>query len=148
MKDDLGLNYTDRHSASEEQFNRALTCYLASETNTMAILDELLANDPDMPMAAIFKGCLMKLAADPRLDKAIQRTFQNVSRQKDLNDREVMHCEALGLWSTNQMDKASNTYDQLIQNYPKDMLALRVAHYLHLLSLIHISAPTRPERIG
>ena len=131
MKDDLGLIYTARHSASEEQFNRALTCYLASETNTMAILDELLANDPDMPMATIFKACLMKLAADPRLDKAIQRTFQNVSRQKDLNDREVMHCEALGFWSTNQMDKASNTYDQLIQNYPKDMLALRVAHYLH-----------------
>ena len=87
MKDDLGLNYTARHSASEEQFNRALTCYLASETNTMAILDELLANDPDMPMATIFKGCLMKLAADPRLDKAIQRTFQNVSDKRSKSEK-------------------------------------------------------------
>ncbi len=131
MTEVRGLEFTCSRPDSVERFNQALTHYLASSATTMAELDELLSKDPDMPMAVMFRACLLKLAADPRLNATITQIVEKLKERKDLNEREVLHREALSLWAGNQMNKAAEVYDTLIRLYPKDMLALRIAHYLH-----------------
>ena len=131
MQDDLGLYYTAADADCPAIFNQALTYYLASDARTMTCLDELLSKDPEMPMAIMFRAYLLKLAADPRLKASIDQCVEDLSETKKLNKREKLHREALILWRDNQLEKAAQSFDSIIRTYPKDMLAIRVAHYLH-----------------
>jgi tetratricopeptide (TPR) repeat protein len=48
-----------------------------------------------------------------------------------MNVREKMHQSALTSWVGNQYKEAAETLEQLLTHYPRDILALRLAHYLH-----------------
>ena len=131
MHDELGLEYTNENEHSATLFNQALNSYLASDATTMTRLEELLSSDPEMPMAIMFKAYLLKLAADPRFKSTINECVDTLIKRTDLNAREQLHRQALALWKDNQFDKAVKVFDELIKLYPRDMLAIRIAHYLH-----------------
>ena len=131
MRDELGLDYTSSHGDSTVIFNQALTRYLASDATSMAHLEELLSQDPEMPMAMMFRAYLLKLAADPRFKVTVDQCVDALAKRTGLNAREKLHREALELWRDNQLEQAVQAFDNLICLYPKDMLAIRVAHYLH-----------------
>ncbi|SVC60228.1 uncharacterized protein METZ01_LOCUS313082, partial [marine metagenome] len=131
MKDELGLEYTSSHAESAVLFNQALTRYLASDATTMSQLEDVLFADPEMPMAMMFRAYLLKLAADPRFKVRIDQCLDTLVQRTDLNEREILHREALTLWRDNQLEEAAHAFDNIICQYPRDMLAIRVAHYLH-----------------
>ncbi|MBT5684223.1 MAG: tetratricopeptide repeat protein [Gammaproteobacteria bacterium] len=131
MHDELGLDYTTDNPTSLQLFTEALENYLASSAQVMPCLERLFEQDPTMPMALLFRAYLLKLAADPRFRAAIQQCFDSVSARPDLNDREQRYLKALSLWQADQMAEAAAVFDDIVLNYPKDMLALRMAHYLH-----------------
>ena len=131
MQDELGLEYTSSHAESAVLFNQALTRYLASDATTMSQLEDVLFADPEMPMAMMFRAYLLKLAADPRFKVRIDQCLDTLVQRTDLNEREILHREALTLWRDNQMEEAAHAFDNIICQYPRDMLAIRVAHYLH-----------------
>lgn len=131
MRDELGLDYTTDNPASLKLFTEALGNYLASSVQVMPCLERLFEQDPTMPMALLFRAYLLKLAADPRFRAAIQQCFDAVSARPDLNDREQRYLKALSLWQADQMTDAVAVFDHIALDYPKDMLALRMAHYLH-----------------
>ena len=131
MRDELGLDYTTSQADSTALFNQILTRYLASDATIMASLEELLSKDAEMPMAIMLKAYLLKLAAEPRFRVPISDCVDSLAKRTDLNEREKLHREALTLWRDNQLEQAVQTFDKIIYFYPKDMLAVRVAHYLH-----------------
>ena len=131
MKDELGLEYTSSHAESAVLFNQALTRYLASDATTMSQLEDVLFADPEMPMAMMFRAYLLKLAADPRFKVRIDQCLDTLVQRTDLNEREILHREALTLWRDNQLEETAHAFDNIICQYPRDMLAIRVAHYLH-----------------
>lgn len=131
MRDELGLDYTTDNPDCVQLFCEALENYLASSAQVMPSLEQLLEQDPAMPMALLFRGYLLKGAADPRFRAAINQCFDTVSARPDLNDRERRHLQALSLWQADQMMDAVAVFDDIVLDYPKDMLALRIAHYLH-----------------
>jgi len=63
--DELGVAYSAGLADSIESFNRMMDAYLASRNTVMPMLEALLEQDPEMPMALCFRGYLLKLAADP-----------------------------------------------------------------------------------
>ncbi|MBD3648435.1 MAG: tetratricopeptide repeat protein, partial [Pseudomonadales bacterium] len=132
FRDDLGLHYSCRDADSIERFNLALESYLASRNDTMPALDELVARNEDMAMAHCFRGYLLKLASDPRFAQPIRDVLDRLGRQYDaLNNREKQHVDVLRAWTRNRTDEALQRAESLLVDYPRDMLALRVAHYLH-----------------
>ena len=131
MRDELGLDYTTSQADSTALFNQILTRYLASDATIMASLEELLSKDAEMPMAIMLKAYLLKLAAEPRFRVPISDCVDSLAKRTDLNEREKLHREALTLWRDNQLEQAVQTFDKIISLYPKDILAIRVAHYLH-----------------
>ena len=131
MRDELGLDYTTDTPDCVQLFSEALENYLASSVQVMPSLEKLFELDPAMPMALLFRAYLLKLAADPRFRTPINQCFETVSARPDLNDREQRHLKALSLWQADQMSDAVAIFDDIVLNYPKDMLALRIAHYLH-----------------
>ncbi len=131
MRDERGLDYTTDSPDCVPLFCDALEHYLASSAQVMPTLEKLLERDPAMPMGLLFRAYLLKLAADPRFREPIRQCFETVSARPDLNDREQRHLAALSLWQADQMTDAVAVFDGIVVDYPKDMLALRVAHYLH-----------------
>jgi tetratricopeptide (TPR) repeat protein len=130
--DTLGNAYTVNDSNSVNRLVDIVTAYLGSRNTVMPLLDDLLRTDPTMPMAICLRAYLLKLASDPRLGGPIQRSLESLEALGDsLNPREQLHLQALRYWVANQLQKTVNALESLLSIYPRDMLALRLAHYLH-----------------
>jgi tetratricopeptide (TPR) repeat protein len=131
VQDEMGLAYTTESAEAPSLFLNVVDHYLGSSAETMPALELVLEKDPAMPMALMFRGYLLKLAADPRFRAPIQKCYEAVAARTDLNDREQRHLKAFSFWQQDDMDNAVKTFDDIVNDYPHDMLALRVAHYLH-----------------
>ncbi len=130
MRDALDLEHSTSNSTALALWHRALEQYLASASTTMATLEQVLEADPELPMAILFRAYLLKLAADPKFKHPIASCFDAL-KDRDLNDREQMHLRALALWQDDRLEETAQALDAITNEYPKDILALRVAHYLY-----------------
>jgi len=130
--DDLGLEYTAGDAESLAGFNDVLETYLASGKAVMPKLEAVMERDPDMPMASLLRGYLLKLAADMRFRAPLEKIVRELERIKpSLTRREARHVDALAAWARDDLDQTAARLEALLDEYPKDMMALRVAHYLH-----------------
>jgi tetratricopeptide (TPR) repeat protein len=131
-QDNLALDYSASSESSVEKFSTILDKYLSSRADTVPYLDDLLASDNDIIMAHCFRGCVLKMGGDPRFAAPIQACLQSLKELRSaMNERERMHLSALESWVDNQYVDASRTFEAILDKYPKDILALRIAHYLH-----------------
>ncbi len=129
-----GVAYTAASADSVHAFEAAVTSYLAARTDTMALLEALVQQDPDMPMAVCFQGYLLKLAAHPKFAGAIEGCLERLQGFADegrCNPRERAHAAALQLWCQGRDSAALGALESILESHPLDMLALRIAHYLH-----------------
>ena len=129
-----GLPYSATSQRAVNDFESAITAYLASATDTMAQLDEILTYDATMPMVHCFRGYLLKLAAHPQFTGALQTCADQANgllAQGVCNAREQAHVQALALWCADHTDQALSVLENSLREYPLDMLALRIAHYMH-----------------
>lgn len=127
------LTYTVTHDQSADRFNDVIELYLSSSSKTMAELDQLISLDPDMAMAHAFRACLLKLASDPRFITPATASLRKAQRLPT-NAREAMHLSALQQWFAGDTDQSLVIYEQLLGQYPTDVLAARVAQHLHFYS--------------
>ncbi len=129
-----GLAYTAASATWVTDFEEAITSYLASQEDTMSRLEAMLATDPQMVMAWCFRGYLLELAAHPQFNDEIGKC---ISRAKALcdqglcTDREQAHVQALDLWCADHAHAALKILESILVDFPLDMLALRMAHYVH-----------------
>jgi tetratricopeptide (TPR) repeat protein len=129
VDDVRGVPYTVDDAQNLDAFSQVMDAYLASKADTMDKLDSLVAQNV-MPMAICFRGYLLKMGASPTLNNAIQKCLDQL-QTAELNDRERAHVAALNAWFRHQNGEALNHLEALLEDYPRDMLALRVAHHLH-----------------
>ena len=130
LQDELGILYTASDQQSLVEFNDCLDAYLSSNSTTMGRVNLLAEQDPGMPMALCFKAYLLKLAADPRMSGLLNAVIEQLQEQ-ELNQREKLHLSAVRAWQNNLTNEALKYLSELLIDFPKDMLALRIAHYLY-----------------
>lgn len=130
---DSAIQYTSSHQDSGADFEHILSLYLTSKKSVMSALDKLLAHDPEMPMAHLMRCYLLKLSSDPKFSQPARTSLQT-ARKLPMNQRERLHSEALATWFDGDTIKATALLEQLLDNFPLDILALKVAHHLHFYS--------------
>lgn len=125
--------YSCGSEQSANHFTDILDLYLASSNQTMPQLDNLLEQDPDMTMAHLFRAYLLKLASDPRF---IQPANASLTKAATLptNPREAMHIQAAKVWFAGNTVQANNIFEDILDEYPTDVLAAKLAHHLHFYS--------------
>ncbi|MDA0789231.1 MAG: tetratricopeptide repeat protein [Proteobacteria bacterium] len=136
QQDGRGLDYTVEAASQVAAFDHVMARYLASKSDTMACLERLIESG-SMPMALCLRGYLLKMASDPRLRQPIVQIISQLEDQRhqgDLNERERAHLEVLTLWSERRDREALARVEAIVDQYPHDMLALKVAHHLHFYS--------------
>mgnify|MGYP000562786016 CR=1 FL=1 len=129
-----GLPQTAASAEALRAFDATVEAYLRFELATGDRLKETFALDPQMPLAHCLKGCFLLLFAKRDLAERAARALADARRaaaEAGLTDREAQHLAALETWLAGDWPAAAARYDALLINHPHDIVALKLAQYLH-----------------
>jgi len=132
-----GLAFTASRPESVEAFDRLTRCYMGFRPDTGAVLQDLLAGDPEMPMALCAQGYFAKLFGSASFSERAAQTSRTLTAHLETvvaTDRERQHAAALAAWVDGQMDTATAIWERILLDHPLDGLALRLAHFTHFYS--------------
>jgi tetratricopeptide (TPR) repeat protein len=144
--DPLGLSHTASSTTAIDSYMATLDAYLASKSDVMPRLETLIEADPGMPGALLFRAFLLKQAADPRLDPALTKLLSAIETRA-LNEREQQLLMALKSWLNNQLVSTAAHLETLLSHFPRDILAMKLAHHLHFYSGLAVELRDSIKRI-
>lgn len=131
LLDARGIAISPRDSESLDRFEEALASFQARRADALSRVDAILARDPGFIAAHCLRAASLmlsgSLAGDPALAQAI-RTIECAGQ--GANDRERRHAAAARAWFDGDPRLALERYGELVVDYPRDSLALQVAHAL------------------
>ncbi len=132
-----GLTFTASCPESADAFSDVTTAYMGFRRNTADLLGALVCGDPDMPMARCAQGYFSKLvgsAPSSAQARAISADLDARLDRMDVTDRERAHAAALAAFSHGHMERATQIWEDILLEHPRDGLALRLAHFTHFYS--------------
>lgn len=125
-----GLPLTTASATAAEAFNTTVLSYLRYRADISANLQTTLAADPDFALAHLLKGYLMMLsfkqANVPAAAAALDTAGGLIGRA---NGREQAHAAALRSWIDGDLDRTLAIWEQILDEHPRDVLALRLHHF-------------------
>ena len=129
MKDAQGLAMTAASAAAVSGYDHVIEGYLRYRADTPLRLKAALALDPEAPMLRVAQANFTLLghqaSAVPRARDSLARAAAGVS-----TDRERAHCAALSAWVANDVTQALGVWRQIVAEYPRDILAFRMHHFV------------------
>ena len=134
MLDTRGLETTAANDAAVRNLDATLAQYLRFGTETGDCLKRTLAEDPEMALAHCVKGYFFMLFCVPALVAKARASLDAAHRSADergATDRERRHLDALDAWIRGEFEQAVAHFEAILAGHPRDILALKLAHYLH-----------------
>ncbi|MEM6680472.1 MAG: tetratricopeptide repeat protein, partial [Pseudomonadota bacterium] len=132
-----GLAFTASRPESVDAYDDLVRAFVGFRRDTGKRSEALLADDPEMPMAIAARGYLAKMMGNRQSGNAAAGHAARLGRMAEagrLNPRERLHASALAAWVAGDMDGADAEWSRILQEQPNDMLALRLAHFIHFYS--------------
>ncbi|MDP6565877.1 MAG: tetratricopeptide repeat protein [Alphaproteobacteria bacterium] len=129
-----GLELTTDSDDAAAAYGDCVRAYLGFKLDTGEHLKRTFAADGEMPMALITRGYFFHLFCLPGLEaKAVQSREQAEAAiaQRGATKREKWHLAALAAWNRGDMAAATDQWERILLEYPRDVLALRLSHYSH-----------------
>jgi hypothetical protein len=133
MPNDIrGLTVTAASAAAVQAFDHAVDAYLTYRSDIMARMEALFAADPDCGMAHVLKGYLLLLGYKSQLVPAAREAAQTAGQLLgSATPREQAHVQALTVWADGDTDKAATIWEEILADYPHDILAFRLHHFIN-----------------
>jgi hypothetical protein len=127
-KDAQGLAVTGSPD-SAAAFDRAIGDFYGWKGNPLAHLQGALDRDPSFALGATMTAVLYLLSGF-RGDSAPVKAFLTAAEAASggATQREKRHLEAAKAWATGAIFRATEIWEDILLDYPKDALALRFAH--------------------
>ena len=148
MTDSRGLPFSSGTSASHEIYERALAALNVYRGDAVAIIDEALSTDPDFVMGHVLRAevliTMWECSVLPKVHESLQRLQALHDRS---TDRERAHAQAIARWAEGDWDGMRLSFERLLANHPRDLLALQVSHLADFYHGDRDSLRARPERV-
>ena len=129
QRDSRGLVLSTNNPNSLARYEQALDLIHGYYMDPTAVLDAALAEEPDFVAAHCMRAGYAILfgdsAAQPQLREAVKAGEDLVGIA---NDRERRHIAAARAWLDGEFELGSRRYGEILEDYPRDSLALQVAH--------------------
>ncbi|MEM7238742.1 MAG: tetratricopeptide repeat protein, partial [Pseudomonadota bacterium] len=126
------MSYSDREAI--EGFERAHLCSLAFRGDAIGEIDKVLADHPGFMMAHLFRAAWMTQAMETRIYDEMVRSFENAAAlSARANNRELGHLAAVKKWIKGDFYGAVQIWEDVLTRYPRDLMALQLAHLSHVL---------------
>ena len=134
LKDRWGHEITAANADAVEALDNTLLSYLGLRLDTGDQMKAAFGYDPEMPMLHIARSYFMQLFCQTglmgRAKQAID-SAQTMIKKNGATRREEMHLEAAKTWFVGDFRRACELWDGILLENPRDVLALRLAHFLH-----------------
>ena len=148
MLDARGLETTAANDAAVRNLDATLAQYLRFGTETGDCLKRTLAEDPGMVLAHCLKGYFFMLFCVPALvtkSRASLDAARRCAGERGATDRERRHLDALDAWTQGEFERAVAHFEAILASHPRDILALKLAHYLHSIWATTRTCATRSD---
>ena len=128
--DACGVLLSAGSRASIGRHEAAIGMLLGQPGDPSATVAAALAEDPHFVMGYCLRAALLIMAADEEMEPALREcvvTAEGLVLRA--NDRERRHIAAARAWLERDFPRAIRVYGEVLVDYPRDRLALRVAHF-------------------
>jgi tetratricopeptide (TPR) repeat protein len=129
LHDSRGCPVSTRNADSLARFEEALDLSVSYRLDPLAAIQTALDEDPGFAMGHCLRAGLAIMATDrmllPLLTESLEALEAIGSRA---NDRERAHAAAARTWLHGDFAGAVRRYGEILIDYPRDLLALQVAH--------------------
>lgn len=130
LLDACGAPLSSGNRASIGRYEAAIGMLLGRPGDPEAEVAAALAADPHFVMGHCLRAAVLILSADEAMEPALREC---VAAAEGLapraNDRERRHIAAARAWLERDFARATRMYGEVLIDYPRDRLALRVAHF-------------------
>ena len=132
-RDQHGLEMTAASAQAARRYDDMILHYLGLRQDTGDRLREAFEADPEMPMAHCARGYFMKLFCTPPLERKAEESLAaaRTLAEKGATERETRHIAALEAWCRGDIAAATAGREDILLGHPRDVLALRLAHFTH-----------------
>jgi hypothetical protein len=117
-----------------DAFNAAMDDYMLFSGEPVGRLLSTVVVDPDFAMGYCLTGCLRLFGGvgptHPRVSLELRATRARRSR---VTSREQAHIDAFEVAATGEFSKAGRMWDEILCEYPHDMMAAKCAHESYFL---------------
>jgi tetratricopeptide (TPR) repeat protein len=115
--------------AATELYDRAMDRFLRFDPAVVDLTGRLVSDHPDVPLGHALLAYLCLTSTDPHdLDEA--RGAAATLRSLPSTSRERAHADAIDLWLRGNWSGAATRLDELLVQWPTDLLALLIGHQL------------------
>jgi tetratricopeptide (TPR) repeat protein len=127
-----GLPLTAANADAVAAFDATVDAYLGFARDTGDRLKATLKADPAMPLAHVLRGSFFLLMGKPSLLAKAAEASAAANRALDgATPRERRHVAALAAWCRGDFEAALREWEAILADAPRDVVALKLAHYLH-----------------
>ena len=143
MEDPRGLVLTGRVAAAAEQYEAALDAVLSFHGDPIGAADAALASDPTLVSSHLLKAHTFTFSLHPALlPKAV--ACLDAAAALGGSERERAHQAAARAWLAGNLDLSRGVFDAILQDHPRDLLALMFAHQADFFAAAETALVERP----
>ncbi len=113
-----------------DAYDDGFELFLNYEMSAGGAMKQVLADHPESVLAVILRGYMMMMLESTAVHPKVSALAATTAESADhASDRERLHLEALGRWAGGDVFAAAHSWDRLLAEDPRDLLALKMHHY-------------------
>ena len=129
LHDNRGNPVSATRRQSVDGYDAALELLHGYYGDPLGAIEAVLAEDPEFVMGHCFRAALMVISSEAAAVPALRQSVEAAERlMARANDRERIHIAAARAWIEGDFERAVWLYGSVLTDYPRDGLALQVAH--------------------
>jgi tetratricopeptide (TPR) repeat protein len=129
LRDSRGVAASTNNRLSLDRYEKALGLLNSYFNDPLAAIDEALADDPEFILGHCFRAGLLTTTTDKAAEPMLRESVvAGEALSAKANDRERRHLAAARAWLDGDFSRAIALYGNIVIDYPRDILALQVAH--------------------
>ncbi len=129
LHDTRGLAVSTHNRNALDRYDTALELLNGYYLDFLAVIDEALAEDPGFVMGHCFKAGVYATCNEASVQSELRRNLEAAEAlSATANDRERTHMAAARAWMEGDLERAAALYGRIVQEHPRDILALQLGH--------------------
>jgi hypothetical protein len=147
-RDRFGAPVSHHDQSDIDVFGEAAELMLGYAPDPVGMTKALLEKSPDFIMARCFLAGVYLTASDKRRQPLLRKHYDELARRvEQANAREKGHIHAIKLWLDGKLYAASQAYADILNDCPRDLVALQMGHQTDFLLGQASSTRDRPTRV-
>lgn len=127
--DSRGVSVSSTNTNSLERFEAALELLHGYYGDPLTVIDHALADDPGFVMGHAMRAGMMITAGDGTVEPMLRQSIEaGEALSASANERERRHIAAARAWLDGHFARSIQLYGDIVVDYPRDSLALQIAH--------------------